>query len=294
MVALRNGQFHFISIRRDQQRKRLHGARQDCAVIEYIRTAAFRQGEPADIGNEKAVLEHKISRDLLCRLHFLCERHVCLMQRFTAVCGGFCTIEQLFALHLILQKRLRAPEHLVIRQIAVFRKIRQIDKANKIPRGKRRQQRTQIDRNLRDNRLVRSAELIIKRFHHQRSQYRQRTDADGLCVIVQLRKRERHLGDDLGAVSAPLYLGGMNSLRLFPDAIRRKFTVCQLLVAVCALLGRPAGIHAAHRAVILNRETAVFQVLEQYTADKLLESASIRDRVLILHIDGLVVVADEK
>ena len=61
-----------------------------------------------------------------------------------------------------------------------------------------------------------TAELIIKRFHHQRSQYRQRTDADGLCVIVQLRKRERHLGDDLGAVSAPLYLGGMNSLRLFP------------------------------------------------------------------------------
>ena len=54
VVALRDGQFHFISIRRDQQRKRLHSTRQDCAVIEYIRTAAFRQGEPADIGNEKA------------------------------------------------------------------------------------------------------------------------------------------------------------------------------------------------------------------------------------------------
>ena len=294
MVALGDRQLHRIAVGRNEQRERLHRARQNRAVVEHIRTAAFGQREPADVGNEETVLEHKIGRDLLCSLHFLRERHIRLVQRFAAVCGGLGAIEQLFALHLVLEERLCAAEHLVVRQFAVLGEIRQVDEADEIPRGNGRQQRPQIDRDLRDNRLVAAAELAVERPHHKRREHGQRADTDGLGIFVQLRKRECHLGDDLGGIVAPLYRGRMNGFGLFPDAVRRKFMVGKLFIAVGALLGRPAGVQTAHRAVILDRTAAVFEILEQYAPDELLEAAPVRDRVLIFHVDGLFVIPDKE
>ena len=111
---------------------------------------------------------------------------------------------------------------------------------------------------------------------------------------MQLRKRKGHLAHDLSGVRLPLHLGRMDRLRLFPDALGRKLAVGELLIAVGALLRRPVRIHGADRAIVLDRTAAVQQILEQHAADELLEAASVRNRVLILHVDGVLVVADEE
>lgn len=86
----------------------------------------------------------------------------------------------------------------------------------------------------------------------------------------------------------------MDGLRLFPDALRGKLAVGKLFVAVRALLRRPSGIHRADRAVVLDQAAAVLQILEQDAADEFLEAAPVRDRMLIFHVDRVLVIADEE
>ena len=216
------------------------------------------------------------------------------MQRVAAVGGRLGAVEQLFALHLTGKEGLRAAEHLLERQAAVFRQVRQVDEADKVARRDARQQRTKVDRDLRDDRLVPAAELAVERAHHERRDDRERADADALCTGVQLRKRKRDLADDLARVRLPLHRRRVDGLRLFPDALRGKLAVGKLFVAVRALLRRPSGVHRADRAVVLDRAAAVLQILEQDAADEFLETASVRDRMLIFHVDRVLVIADEE
>ena len=288
-VALRHRQLHRIPVGRDEQRERLHRARQDRAVIQNIRAAALRHGEAADVRDEEAVLEDEIHRNLARGLHLLRERHIRLMQRVAAVGSRLGAVEQLFALHLTGKEGLCAAEHLLERQAAVFRQVRQVDEADKVARRDARQQRTKVDRDLRDDRLVPAAELAVERAHHERRDDRERADADALCTGMQLRKRERDLADDLARGRLPLHRRRVNGLRLFPDALRGKLAVGKLFVTVRALLRRPSGVHRADRAVVLDRAAAVLQILEQDAADEFLEAASVRDRMLIF-----LVIADEE
>ena len=256
VIALRDRQLHPVPERGHQHCKRLHRARKHRAVIHHIGHAAFRQLEAADVGNQKAVLEHKILTDLLPCRHFFRKRHIRLVQLPAAVGRSLGAVQQLFALHLAVQKRFCALEYLLERQATVFRQIGQVDKADEIPCSRRRQQRPQIDRNLRDDRLIRLTELVVERAHEQRRDNGKRADADRLAVIMQLREREGYLCDDLGRVPDIGQFPCVGCFWLFPNACRRKLLIRKLFVTVRAFLRRPAGVHAAHRAVVLDRVAA--------------------------------------
>ena len=253
VIALGDGKLHRTVVRADEQRERLRRRGQHRAVIKHIGQAAGGQLELAHVGDEEAILQNEIAAQLLALHALFIKRHRCLVQLAAGIGRALGAVHELLRLHLVLQKRLGAAEHLVHRQVAVFGQIGQIDKADEIPGRHRGQQRPQIDRDLRNNRLFLPAELMIERAHEQRRDHGKRAYPNALRIAVQLGERKGHFAYDLRPVAKIGQIPRVRGFGLFPNALGRKLAVGELAVAVRRFLRRIARVHRADRAVVFHR-----------------------------------------
>ena len=184
---------------------------------------------------------------------------------------------------------------LLQRERFILRQIRQVEETDKIARSAARNHLAQVDRNLRDDRLIHAfAVLVVKGTAEHRREHGQRADTQLLCNRMQLRKRERNIGYDLchiAEVGQPLC---MHSLRLLINAVRLRLHLLQSTERIFTLLAGVHGIQRADAAVIPDRLAAFLQIQEQHAADKFFKASAVADAVLIFHVNIVAAVADEE
>ena len=174
---------------------------------------------------------------------------------------------------------------------------RQVEQGDKEVRGLRRDDLTQIHRDLRNDRnaLVLLGVIGLIQGEGQRGvQQADRRCAVRVRPLTDRGVREGQLGHALVAVVVLIRNRHTEGFLHRVVALLRRIGAVQLEIAVLTFREGKFRVARTDAAVVLNRLAAQSQVLKQHRADKLIKSVSVTQGVLILHINRLFVPADGK
>ena len=174
---------------------------------------------------------------------------------------------------------------------------RQVEQGDKEVRGLRRDDLTQIHRDLRNDRnaLVLLGVIGLIQGEGQRGvQQADRRYAVRVRPLADRRVREGQLGHALVAVVVLIRNRNTEGFLHRVVTLLRRIGAVQLEIAVLTFREGKFRVARADAAVVPNRLAAQSQVLKQHRADKLIKSVSVTQGVLILHINRLFVPANGK